>query len=105
MSMYAKYYDIDGHPIGVARAEELLGDIDARRVALTEVGERTVSTVHLVLDHSFTDDGPPVLFETMAFPECAICVRTPTKEAALAMHDQVVAELKAEARAAASLDA
>lgn len=37
-----------------------------RRVARDEIGEATVSTVFLTLDHNF-GDGPPVLFETLVF--------------------------------------
>jgi hypothetical protein len=39
----------------------------ARQVARDEIGDVTVSTVFLGLDHRFMDDGPPVLFETMIF--------------------------------------
>lgn len=39
-----------------------------RRVARTELLDGSeVSTVFLGLDHSFADDGPPVLFETCLF--------------------------------------
>lgn len=37
-----------------------------RRVAKTEDGDISVSTVFLGIDHSF-GDGPPMLFETMIF--------------------------------------
>lgn len=37
-----------------------------RRVARTEIGPLTVSTVFLGLDHG-SGKGPPVLFETMIF--------------------------------------
>lgn len=37
-----------------------------KRVARTEVGEVSVSTVFLTIDHSW-GGGPPVLFETMVF--------------------------------------
>lgn len=37
------------------------------RVAHTEIGNVRVSTVFLGLDHSFTEGGPPVLFETLVF--------------------------------------
>ncbi len=40
---------------------------DERIVRRTEVGEVTVSTVFLGLDHNFTDWGPPQLWETMIF--------------------------------------
>lgn len=95
------WFDINGLPIDVATANELLKDVDARRIARTVVGQFTVSTVHIVLDHSMTLDGsgPPLIFETMVFDadEKAlddICVRCATKEGALAAHDQVVAEMR-----------
>src|SRR4051812_24313011 len=57
------YYDREGHPIPVTAWPSP----DERRVDRTQVSEGvSVSTVHLVLDHSF-DDGPPVIFETMIF--------------------------------------
>lgn len=43
-------------------------NLTTRHVANEKVGGDTrVSTVFLGLDHSFGDDGPPVLFETMVF--------------------------------------
>lgn len=96
------WYDIDGNPITPEHANRLLGNADARRIARDTVGEWRVSTVHIVHDHNFTGTGPPLIFETMVFgPDDAEPpdgvpeqVRTPTKHAALAMHDQVVAELR-----------
>lgn len=38
-----------------------------RRVANDTVEGCRISTVFLALDHSFSDDGPPVLWETMIF--------------------------------------
>ena len=40
-------------------------DIDNRQVKWTQVGTQVVSTVFLGLDHNFSDEGPPLLFETM----------------------------------------
>lgn len=40
---------------------------DKRVVAQTQVRDCMVSTVFLGLDHSFSPDAPPVLFETMIF--------------------------------------
>lgn len=39
---------------------------EARRVASDKMGDVTVSTVFLGLDHSY-GEGPPLLFETMIF--------------------------------------
>lgn len=51
--MTSRWYDMDGNELHDMRIiEALLRDIDARRVMLTEFGERArVSTVLLVLDH------------------------------------------------------
>lgn len=38
-----------------------------RIVNKTTIGTVLISTVFLGLDHSFGDDGPPILFETMVF--------------------------------------
>jgi hypothetical protein len=46
-----------------ARAFE---DRDKRRVARDQIGEVTISTVFLGLDHSW-GGGPPLIFETMIF--------------------------------------
>lgn len=69
-----------------------------RRVATTEVGPLRVSTVFLGLDHSFSDHGPPLLFETMIFGAEAgsewsesYCERCSTYDEAEEMHKQGVA--------------
>ena len=38
-----------------------------RAVARTVIKDTTISTVFLGIDHSFSDDGPPILFETLVF--------------------------------------
>jgi len=40
-----------------------------RKVASTMIGDISVSTVFLGVDHNFHSDGPPILFETMVFGE------------------------------------
>lgn len=45
-----------------------------------------VSTVFLGLDHQWQPDAPPLVFETMIFPECEIFGRCSTLEEAKAMH-------------------
>jgi hypothetical protein len=60
-----RHYDMQGQPITRQQwAESLVGD--ASRVERTAIGDVTVSTVWLGLDHSF-DGGPPLIFETMIF--------------------------------------
>lgn len=66
MSSDPGWYDKDGNPIGIERANRILGDHDYRRVAQETVGPYWVSTVLLVLDHNF-GVGPPLIFETMVF--------------------------------------
>lgn len=65
----SRYFILDGHePVACdlmtwARWFELTD----RHVKLTEQGDVMISTVFLGLDYSFSDEGPPVLFETMVF--------------------------------------
>lgn len=102
------WYDRNGNPISVDEAELLLQDISARRVAWTEIGDAKISTVHLVLDHGLPDYAsiadvtrprPPMIFETAIFDAndeiSDVYGRAPTEEAALAMHDQACAEVRA----------
>jgi len=66
-------YDESGNPISISNDPNIRKDfIDAwkdRRVAQTEVGPMHISTVFLVLDHSWSSDPDalPILFETMIF--------------------------------------
>jgi hypothetical protein len=94
-----RWYGLDHQVISLDDAERLLTDVDARRVAVTRVGRYKVSTVFLVLDHDLLGIGPPVLYETMIFggkkePQWRYC----TREAALAGHDRVVSDLRAQRR-------
>jgi hypothetical protein len=74
---------------------------DGRRIVRQEeVGHFFVSTVFLGLDHSWLDDTPPALFETMVFhydkndhrlsADDAPQIRTPTWETALEAHAEAV---------------
>lgn len=100
--MSVRWYNLAHEPISVEQAELLLIDGPARVIAQDVViveGEPVwVSTVFLVLDQRLFGDGPPVLYETMAFTADASdwCERWCTREAALAGHDRAVAELRAE---------
>ena len=67
------WYDRQGQPLDVEQANTLLGDMDYKRVALTEITSSSdpsikhrVSTVWLGCDHSF-GEGAPIIFETMVF--------------------------------------
>jgi hypothetical protein len=66
------YYILkDKVPVQVHDMEEWMDAFrlhDSRIVAKTDLPDDIqVSTVFLGMDHSFGDDGPPILFETMIF--------------------------------------
>jgi len=68
------WYKLDGKkPVPCSRqeADDLLGEVDGRIVAKTEIdvyGEEVrISTVFLVLDYGLGSEELPVLFETMIF--------------------------------------
>jgi hypothetical protein len=67
------WYDREGQPIDVEKADTLLGNPDYKRVGLTEITSASnpdtsyrVSTVWLGVNHAF-GGGPPIIFETMVF--------------------------------------
>lgn len=63
-------YDKKGRLLSLLEWAELMEDMEYKRVALTELPDgKTVSTVWLGLDHSFSEAGPPIIFETMVFPK------------------------------------
>lgn len=78
------------------------GDMAKRRVALDRVGDASVSTVFLGLDHSF-GRGPPLIFETLILggPHDQDMWRYSTWDEAVAGH-KIAVELarKAEPRGA-----
>ncbi len=93
----------------VVPVEDMLGwcklfeqNIEKRRVAESTVGGIWISTVFLGIDHRFSENGPPVVFETMAFrlkPDGDIdysellCRRCCTWDEAVKQHEQVVMEI------------
>lgn len=86
------WYDLDHNRIRIDQANELLASRE-RIIAQEQVGAAWVSTVFLVLDHNFTHQGPPLLYETMVFIDGVgdYQWRTATRHAALAWHDQTCA--------------
>ena len=94
------WYNIEGEPIDLHEADDLIPDIEKRRVAVYDDGEYRVSTIHTVLDTALLDGGPPMIFETMVFdPDRErLFGRYPTKESALKGHQQAVELAKEEAR-------
>lgn len=90
------WFDMDGSRISTDEyCARLKADPKWRRVARTEVGQRYVSTVLLGLDHGH-GAGPPIIFESMSFPDCDRCERYSTREQAVAGHAAMVAQLEAE---------
>lgn len=69
------------------------------RVGKDFVNDVEVSTVFLSLDHSFDNTGPPLLFETMVFPnplsriEC-YCARYSLWDEAIAGHEKAIKWVK-----------
>jgi hypothetical protein len=92
----SQYFDRQGKPMDLTQwlASFESGD---RIVAADDVGEATVSTVWLGLNHSFTD-GPPLIFETMVFggEHDQDQERYSTEAEALAGHRRIVESLRAE---------
>ena len=80
--------------------ERRAGEHDPFRVAFTDDGPWHVSTVFLSgLDHNFSGEGPPLLFETMIFHRDDPgldhdCLRTSTWEEAEVAHALMVARCR-----------
>ena len=72
--------------------------VNDRTIARTEVGEVTVSTVFLGLDHNFFG-GTPLLFETLVFggEHADDMERYATLDEARRGHDRMVALIRGEA--------
>jgi hypothetical protein len=68
----------------------------ARVVAQDNIGEFLVSTIFIGLDHSFRNQGPPLIFETMVLKdgESLSCDRCSTWAEAEAQHAKAVAAVK-----------
>jgi hypothetical protein len=74
----------------------LEGSEKRRRVAFDEIGPVHISTVFLGLDHRFSGEGPPIIFETMIFggEHNDYQDRCSTYEQALKMHADALALVK-----------
>ena len=91
------YYDRQGQPITLAEFAALHNE-DYFRVALTEVGDVSVSTVWLGIDHRF-GEGPPLIFETLVLTDADHPLdqageRYATEAEAVAGHERWVAEVR-----------
>jgi hypothetical protein len=89
------YYDRDGQPLELREWSAKFEDKEYKRVALDAVGEASVSTVWLGLNHQW-GDGPPLIFETMVFggKHDEDQWRWSTEADALAGHERIVAALR-----------
>lgn len=98
MSEYYKLVNREAVPCTVHAWGAMMADIGSRRVAETTIGDTRVSTVFLGLDHSF-GEGPPLLFEAMAFggPLDEEQERCTTWEQAEAMHAAMCERVRAAA--------
>jgi len=98
--MRSEWYDREGKLIedDLHGVEKLLRDKEYKRVAETTLADgKWVSTVWLGLDHSFDDEGPPLIFETMVFPSRddlseIDCARYATEAEAIIGHQGMVRE-------------
>jgi hypothetical protein len=91
-----RYYDPSGEPMGFGDwASAFDSDGPERFVAQENVTWCIrVSTVWLGLDHSFTGEGPPLIYETMIFggPHDGDMWRYATREEAEAGHAHALAQ-------------
>ena len=89
------FYKLNGREPVECTAQEL-GDLyksDDRIVARTELQTGYVSTVFLGLNHNFSGEGKPLLFETIFFTNrknSAGMTRASTWEGALQQHAEMV---------------
>lgn len=95
MGVYSErvlYYNMDGKQISLDEAGKLFADPASRRVAFDKLPNGyDVSTVCLVIDHSFAFGGRPMIFETMVFgPDSEDMERYSTKAEALEGHQRMV---------------
>jgi hypothetical protein len=71
LEMWPRWYILENGMVRSAsmlEAGKQLADIDSRRVDHTVISDDcVVSSVFLVLDHNFSDEGLPILFETLVF--------------------------------------
>ncbi len=92
------FYDMEGRELSMEEwAKTFDSDFTSTRVIerTTLPGDILVSTVLLGIDHNFSDEGPPLIFETMVFAENENDLdmrRYSTKEEAKAGHVEMVKE-------------
>jgi hypothetical protein len=99
----AYFYDRAGNPLtDYDEIERLLIDREYKRVGgdtvLVDGKTLAVSTVWLGVNHNFTADGPPLIFETMVFGDPPLaenaCWRYATEDEARRGHEKAVEALR-----------
>jgi hypothetical protein len=70
------------------------------RIGFDDIGEVTVSTVWMAIDHNWSGEGPPLIFESMVFGGALDqeCYRYSTREEAAAGHSRLLALVHADAQ-------
>lgn len=92
---FGMFYKLIGRDVRPCESEaDIVEAFENRWTWKTDIGDKSVSTVFLALNHNFTGKGPPVLFETMVFPEQEICVRYCTYEEAVKGHSKIVERIR-----------
>jgi 20S proteasome alpha/beta subunit len=100
-------YNRQGEPISMGEFARLFEDVDYSVLRQEETADKHywVSTVWLGIDHNFSGEGPPIIFETMVFAqttdaqsrlmEGTSCERYATEEQAIRGHESTVLILNA----------
>jgi hypothetical protein len=96
----AKYYTLDKDknvvPGDMLSLEHILSSTKnvVKRTNVTK--DITISTVFLGIDHNFSQEGPPVVFETMVFggEQDELCERYSTWKEAVYGHNHMVERMK-----------
>lgn len=95
MNYQPEFFDRLGARIDLWKYVSLMEIPGYLRIAEEFIDGVRISTVWLGINHNWAPGGiPPLIFETMIFPECEHCERTPTETAALAAHDQAVEHVR-----------
>lgn len=93
--MFDDYYVMEGDRIRRCKSiDEFYWAFKNRWHLRTNVYGKLVSTIFLVLDHNYSSEGHPVLFETMTFPDQRICIRYCLKKEAAEGHEKIVEQFK-----------
>lgn len=101
---YSTYILDEDHNTRLASTDEWarwMSEHHSRRVELTEMGNISVSTIFLGLDHNYSSEGPPLLFETLVFGgpnDQEKMRRYSTWDEAVEGHKEVVKEVKSQVR-------